>query len=332
LRPFPNISPAVRLLLLGMTAACTLQSAPRLSVAAEARLGTQENGCIRAALSFFRADCSYEYAHPTLDDQPVPWLGPTAEAVYYEQNDAAHGPTVAPRVSDSRRAPSLEADLRRDDRGTADPADDQFSGSLRVGPAARSVSSRTSGAVRLSRVVERWRAVRHEMSSASVTSARLDADGGITYTIASLGFPKRLCARLDPTDCFPSGNAAGTSEGKWGAGFWAPTMTAPIGRSPALGGNVGARTVATFEDYRCEDNASGAECAQGITVWGAREDPGWDNLLLLIRTDQRGKVRGVAGYWTQEYRLGQARPDLITPIDQDDSWMGGYFELGKIDP
>ena len=145
--------------------------------------------------------------------------------------------------------------------------------------------------------------------------------------MASRGFPSRLCRQADRANCFSSAAAALTSDGKWGAGLWAATSSAPVGRSAALGGNVGAQTTAVMADYRCRDNTNGGECSGGISVWAAvMEDPGLDNLLLRITSDAAGHVLTVTGYWTQEYRVGMGPPALQSLPDQDDSWLGGYLE------
>lgn len=295
--------------------------------------GSQENGCIRVSLFYYRVDCSYENDHPAIDGIAIPWVGPTVNTVYYRPGSPETRLTHVPAAGDARITPALRGMLMIDDRGTESPDDDTISGTLVVGPAARNLVTRASANDKLLRVIESWDEVIHTLSPTAVTSARRLADGGIEYVIATKGFPNRLCRKADGQDCFPSAAASEAMDGKWGADTWTAPGSAPIGRSPALGGNIGAQTTAVMGGYGCIDNTGGTECRRGISVWGSTvEDPGLDNLLLRVGSDSHGHVTSVEGFWTQEYRVGGGPPVLQSPPDQDNSWLGGRLTLHAATP
>jgi hypothetical protein len=135
--------------------------------------------------------------------------------------------------------------------------------------------------------------------------------------------------RSDPTDCFPSAHAPQLTDGKWGAGLWVAPMNVPVARSTFLGGNVGARTTAVVDAYRCADNTRGQECGNGPTLL-SNEDPGFDNLLMKLELEPDGRVVRAELFWTQEYRIGIGPPNLRAPPGVDDSWVGGRIVLGPI--
>ena len=57
------------------------------------------------------------------------------------------------------------------------------------------------------------------------------------------------------------------------------------------------------------------------------EAPGFDNLLLRVRTDGGGKIRSVEGFWTQEYYLEAGPASIDVPEGHDNSWQGGFLSL-----
>jgi len=288
---------------------------------------SQENGCYLISVFYYRVDCSYSNRRKTFKDKPIPWVGPTANVVYYSPDSPHALPDYTPKPGDDRVALTLNGYISVNDRGTESGADDTIAGTWQVGPAARSVTTRTGQDGGLVRVVESWQRVDHMMPATPVDSAVPNDLGGFDYVIGSKGFPQRICRKKDSEDCFPSVEAPWLTDGKWGVDVWEMPSDLPIAREPAMGGNQGSRTTAVFEDYRCIDYASGTECARGVGLWSGLEDPGVDNLLLKLTTDARGRVIQAQGFWTNEFRLGAGPKSLRTPDGGDDSWLGGYLEL-----
>jgi hypothetical protein len=237
----------------------------------------------------------------------------------------------------------MEGSLTVDDRGTPDPADDTISGQLAVGPAARSVVANVNELAggpggRPPRAVISWSSITHALAPTPVSSATRNAQGGFDYVIGSKGFPKRICRKADPTDCFPSAAAPKTTDGQRAEDVWAAPGDIGITRDTSMDGNVGARTTAVMADYTCTDNRGNITCPNHNVVWrnagepkpGVRnvsEDPGFDNLLLNISTDKDGRVIAADGFWTNEYNI-EAGPDTFqVPAGHDNSWQGGYLQL-----
>jgi len=302
-----------------------LHAAPR--AVTTALVGTfnrpQENGCLHVSRFYYRVDCGYQRA--TGLDPPVPWVGPTVNAVYYPRGSPHALPSAVATDGDDRRAPALSATLTVHTRGTAAGADDRLSGVFTVGPAARRLTTRTDANAKPRRAVESWLSITHTLAETSVSAARRNDAGGFDYVLGQQGFPVRLCLQSDPQDCFPSGGAPLTTDGQWAAGVWAAPAAVGVAASPALAGNVGAPTRAVIEGYHCADTSDGAECARGVALWGARA--GLDNLLLEVSTDAQGRVLAARGYWTTEYRVDAGPPALQAPEGQANSWTGGYLEL-----
>lgn len=307
---------------------------------------SQENACIHVSKFFNLTDCMYTWSHFEVQGNPLPWTGPTVNPVYYARESPHAVPTYIPVVGDDRMSPTMEASLTVDDRGTRDPADDTIGGTLTAGPAARTVVANVNelaggpgGAP--PRAVISWSSIVHTLKPTAVTTAETDADGGRVYVIASKGFPERLCMKADPTDCFPSDHAPKTADGP-NVHVWGEPGKVGITRESAIDGNVGASTTATMTDYACADNRGGIVCPLHNVVWkngpeptpGQRkisEAPGFDNLLLRVRADARGRIRSVEGFWTQEYSLEAGPASLNVPEGHDNSWQGGFLQLSASD-
>jgi len=292
----------------------------------------QDNACIQVSLFFYLADCSYARSRPEVGGQALPWVGPTVNPVYFEPGSPNAVPSHAPRPGDDRIRPALDGHLAIDDRGTAEGSDDQVSGTLVVGPAARSVVSNiNSQAGRPPRLVEKWAAIRHHLAPTPVDFATRNAAGGFDYVIGKRGFPSLLCRKDDPADCFTSARAPKTTDGTAGQGIWAGPPADGIGveRAPVWGGgNPGATTTAEFDGYSCADEFEGRECLHANVAWGSdKEDPGLDNLLLRISTDGQRRILRVEGFWTNEYYIQGGPHAFQVPAGQDNSWQGGYLEL-----
>jgi hypothetical protein len=76
------------------------------------------------------------------------------------------------------------------------------------------------------------------------------------------------------------------------------------------------------------DNVGGITCPDHNVIWGSStEDPGLDNLLLRIATNDKSEVVDAQGFWTNEYRINGG-PDIFQlPEGHDNSWQGGYLRL-----
>lgn len=306
---------------------------------------SQENACIHVSKFFNLTDCMYTWSHFEVHGNPLPWTGPTVNPVYYPRESAHAVPTYIPVVGDDRIAPTMAGTLTIDDRGTPNPGDDTISGTLVAGPAARTVVANVNelaggpgGAP--PRALISWSSITHTLAPTPVTSAERDTGGGRVYVIAAKGFPNRLCMKADPTDCFPSARAPKTADGP-NVHVWAGPQTIGVTRETAIDGNAGASTTAVMADYTCADNRGGIVCPKHNVVWvnrvepapgerNASEAPGFDNLLLRVRTDGRGQIRTVEGFWTQEYSLEAGPASLNVPEGHDNSWQGGFLQLSAV--
>lgn len=315
----------------------------------------QENACSLISQFFFLTDCTYARTRAEVAGNKLPWMGPSIGSTYYERSGPAANPAAEPAASDQRIRPSLSGTLTIDDRGTPDPADDLVSGELVVGAAARSFVATISAAVgapadRRPRAVISWSRITHTLEPTAVDAASANALGGIDYTIASKGFPERICLSGDPADCFPSARALKMTDGQDAASPWKAPASIGLTRDTAMDGNAGARTTAAMHDYACNDNVDGLTCPQQSSVTGRNslvlwrngveaapgernvsEAPGFDNLLLSIETDAAGRIVKAAGYWTQEYTVGAGPDSFHLPEGHDNSWLGGYLELAGVE-
>lgn len=296
--------------------------------------GPQENGCLWVSAFRFRADCNYsaEPKPPNAGSMPWRWIGPTHGAVYYPP--ASHqrdpGVPIGP-PGDERRTPTLAAELTLDTQGTDSPDDDRISGRLVVGASLRKLVTRVGPAQGAPPkvVVESWSHIVHTLAPTPVTSVTSLPGSRSVYVIAAHGFPKRLCQRLIPADCFPSPHAHPTVDGATAAGFWAEPGQVPITRAAILGANAGAKTSMEISDYQCHDTADGTQCRTSPLLWGVHQPAGFDNLLLRVVVRSDGTIESATGYWTVEYHLAGGPARLATGADEPNSWFGGYLVLKR---
>lgn len=296
------------------------------STAVQGALSPAENGCLVVSLFYYEVDCSFTGSSPTpTAGKALQWVGPTLGPVYFSPSDPKAVPGYTPGEHEAGFAPPVTGLLMVDDRGTASTKDDQISGTLSIGAAMRSHLSRVNEKSPVRRAVESWLRITHTLAPTPVNSATKNARGGFDYVIALKGMPSRLCLKANAKDCFPSPSAPLITDGKWGAGTWMGPGTVPVGRSPALGGNVGTRSTAVIDSYHCTDNAGGKLCKRGIDLWDGAEDPGWDNILLTVSTDASGNIIRAEGFWTDEFRVDAGPPAVRGPPGQDNSWRSGHF-------
>jgi hypothetical protein len=304
---------------------------------------SQENACIHVSTFFYLADCFYSRHNEEIMGQELPWTGPTVNPVYYPVDSPHAVPTYVPVPGDDRIAPPMTGELRIDDRGTDAPDDDLISGTLIVGPAARSVvvnvnelAGGPGGAP--PRAVMTWTDIVHTLPASPVNTATPNDAGGFDYVIAARGFPERLCLTDDPTDCYPSARAGLTTDGQNAVGRWRGPAAVGVTRDAALENNPGTRTTAVINGYRCVDNRGDVTCPNHNVVWSPAEEPdpgvasfnegpGLDNLLLRVITDAEHRVISAEGYWTNEYLI-KGGPDFFNvPEGHDNSYQGGYMQM-----
>jgi hypothetical protein len=302
----------------------------------------QENACIHVSLFFFLTDCTYAANRPEMAGNELPWTGPTVNPIYYELGSEGADPTYEPEVGDGRISPSLSGTLTIDDRDTVDPLDDLIRGELIIGPAARSVVANVNElaggpAGRPPRAVITWSRTTHTLEPTGFHAATPNELGGSDYVVGSKGFPKRICRKEDPKDCFPSARAPKTVDGQ-DADIWAAPAAVGLTRDAAMDGNVGASTTAVMHDYTCTDNRGDITCPSHNVVWrngvepepGQRnisEAPGLDNLLLKVVTNDSGHIVSIDGFWTQEYNIIAGPETFQVPDGHDNSWQGGYLQV-----
>ena len=293
---------------------------------------SQENNCLHLSKFFYLSDCSYSRLTEELVGNPLPWVGPVSNAVYFEIDSELADPLYVPSAGDARHAPLMTGTVTIDDQSSGDPEDDLISATLIVGPAARSlitnipeIRSVQGGDVNAQpRAVHSWKNITHTVAPTAVDSATPNAHGGFDYVIASRGFPSQICLADHPDDCFPAEHAQKIETGQNAQGDWQTPGSASIARGEALGGNIGAQSTAVVEGQACRDNVGGDSCLKGQTVWGSdKQDYGLDNLLLKVVTDASGQVVTLEGYWTKEIRLDAGPPIFQPPEPQVNSWTAG---------
>lgn len=304
---------------------------------------SQENACIHVSKFFYLTDCFYSRQNEEVVGQKLPWTGPTVNPVYYPVDSVHVDPTYVPVVGDDRFAPPMEGELIIDDNDTAAPEDDRISGTLVVGPAARSVvvnvnelAGGTGGEP--PRAVMTWDAITHTLESTPFDRAAKNSLGGYDYEVASKGFPGKLCLLSDPDDCYPSARAGKTTDGQNAEGRWSGPATFGVTGDTELEGNVGTHTTAVISGYRCVDNRGDITCPAHNVVWssgaepgrGSRnqnEGPGLDNLLLKVVTQKDGKIVSVEGYWTNEYYIAGGPGFFQVKDGHDNSYQGGFMQF-----
>ena len=304
---------------------------------------SQENACIHVSTFFYLTDCFYSRLNEEIAGQKLTWTGPTVNPVYYPVDSEHADPTYVPELGDDRLAPPMEGSLVIDDNNTPAPDDDQISGTLVVGPAARSVvvnvnelAGGTGGAP--PRAIMTWEKITHTLEATQFDRASENSLGGYDYEIASKGFPERLCLLADPDDCYPSAKAGKTTDGQNAAGRWNGPAKFGVTGDTELEGNVGAHTTAIISGYRCVDNRGDITCPAHNVVWsesaepdpGSRnqnEGPGLDNLLLKVVTKKGGAIVSVEGYWTNEYYIAGGPGFFQVKDGHDNSYQGGFMQL-----
>ena len=292
----------------------------------------QENNCLHLSKFFYLSDCSYNRLNEDFMGNPLPWVGPVSNAVYFEVDSKLADPLYIPSAGDARHAPLMTGTVTIDDQISDDPEDDLISATLVVGPAARSLITNIpeiravqGGEVNAQpRAVHSWKGITHTISPTAVDSATPNDQGGFDYVIASKGFPSQICLADRPDDCFPAEHAQKIETGQNAQGDWHTPGSASIARGEALGGNIGAQSTAVVEGQACADNVGGDSCLKGQTVWGSdKQDYGLDNLLLKVVTDASGQVVTLEGYWTKEIRIDAGPPVFQPPEPQANSWTAG---------
>ncbi len=304
---------------------------------------SQENACIHVSIFFYLTDCFYSRQREEIIGQKLPWTGPTVNPVYYPVDSEHAIPTYVPEAGDDRIAPPMQATLTIDDNGTLAGDDDSISGTLVVGPAARSVvvnvnelAGGTGGAP--PRAIMTWDNITHTLQRSPFDRAAANELGGFDYEIASKGFPPRLCRNDDPQDCYPSAYAGKTTDGQNAKGTWNGPISVGITRDTELEGNVGTSTRAVINGYRCVDNRGDITCPDHNVVWSTSEEPepgsrnrnegpGLDNLLLKVVTNGDGEVVSLEGYWTNEYFIAGGPAFFQVKEGHDNSYQGGYMQL-----
>ena len=293
---------------------------------------SQENNCLHLSKFFYLSDCSYSRVTEVLVGNPLPWVGPVSNAVYFEVDSELADPLYVPAAGDARHAPLMTGTVTIDDQSSPGPEDDLIRATLVVGPAARSlitnipeIRSVQGGNVNAQpRAVHSWKRITHTVAPTNVDSAKPNTHGGFDYVIASKGFPSQICLADRPDDCFPAEHAQKIETGQNAQGDWQKPGSASIARGNALGGNIGAQSTAVVEGQACQDNVGGDSCLKGQTVWGSdKQNYGLDNLLLKVATDASGQIVTLEGYWTKEIRLDAGPPIFQPPEPQDNSWTAG---------
>ena len=303
--------------------------------------------CTQITFAFSGSDCSYGRNRPGANGT---WLGPLFGGANYPEDSAQSALTYIPTSGDNVPQGSsaqanfipatpdgkldapLDGALIIDDNGTpGDPTDDIVSGSFTIGALARNVPTG-----QFTRAVQQWDTMDHTIEPTPVnpTATVANADGGVDYVVGSRGFPTPRCYRYNAADCFPTEN---TVPDFADARFWGPLPPAGsvgIERSGILGdpgftpvqpppliqtGNVGARTTAIINEGSCvTNNGASDDCAISALIWGAGEDPGFDNLIMKISTNSSGQITSALVYWTQEYFIG-AFSDPVLEVGYNNS-------------
>ena len=303
--------------------------------------------CTQITFAFSGSDCSYGRNRPAANGT---WLGPLFSGANYPKDSlqatVTYLPTSGdnvpqgssaqvnfiPAVPDGKLNAPLDGELIIDDNGTpGDPTDDIVSGSFTIGALARNVPTG-----QFTRAVQQWTAMENTIVPTPVnpTATVANGAGGVDYVVGSRGFPTPRCYRYNAANCFPTEDAVPDFGD---ARFWGPIPPAGsvgIERSGILGdpafvpvqpppliptGNVGASATGTIIGGSCETNNGAVDdCTVSSLIWGAGEDPGFDNLIMKISTNSSGQITSALVYWTQEYFIG-AFSDPVLEVGYNNS-------------
>lgn len=269
---------------------------------------SQEASCTKIAEAFFGNDCTYANSKGATFGG---WTGPDPTGGYYAPGSVGDDPAYTPTAGDARINPSVTVDL-------SISGSNEISGTITIGAAARNV-----GTGQNTRAVESWNSIVHTLTPKVADSTSANAVGGTDYVLGSLGVPGELCLTADSTQCFIPEEGTG-AVGQWNGGV-APAIG--IEASPNLTGlsapNVGTTTTGVLDLIGCADQ-NGTDCADSAILWSANEDPGYDNLILVVSTNASGNIVGVEGWWTQDYRIEFGAPD--DPAFGN-SYQAGHFTV-----
>ena len=297
--------------------------------------------CTQITFAFSGSDCSYGRNRPAANGT---WLGPLFGGANYAkdspQSELTYLPTSGdnvpqgssaqanfiPATPDGKLNAPLDGELSIDDNGTpGDPTDDIVSGSFTIGALARNVPTG-----QFTRAVQQWTAMENTIVPTPVnpTATVANGAGGVDYVVGSRGFPTPRCYRYNAANCFPTEDSVPDFGD---ARFWGPIPPAgsvgieasgllgdpafvPVQPPPLIPtGNVGASATGTIIGGSCETNNGAVDdCAVSALIWGAGEDPGFDNLIMKISTNNSGQITSALVYWTQEYFIGAfGDPNLV---------------------
>lgn len=307
--------------------------------------------CTQITFSFSGSDCSWGRNRPAANGT---WIGPLFGGAHYAidgvKDQLTYIPTVGdnvpqgqtaqsnfiPAADDGKLAAPITGQIVIDDKGTGSLADDTVSGTFTISAMARNIPTG-----QFTRAVQRWTTMDHVLAETAVnaTDTVANGQGGVDYVIGSRGFPTARCFRFDAANCFPTSDMMPDFAD---ARFWTQPPVGSIGieRTGLLGqpgfdeanppsptppsGNVGATTTATFTGASCvTNNQASDDCAASVLVWGAAEDPGFDNLVMKISTNGSGQITSALVYWTQEYVISFGGP----PAGFDNSLALGTFSF-----
>ncbi len=296
--------------------------------------------CTQITFAFSGSDCTYGRNRPAANGT---WLGPLFGGANYPKDSAQSALTYLPTSGDNvpqgssaqanfipatpdgkLNAP-LDGELSIDDNGTpGDPTDDIVSGSFTIGALARNVPTG-----QFTRAVQQWTTMDNTLvpTPVNATATVANGAGGVDYVVGSRGFPTPRCYRYNAANCFPTEDSVPDFAD---ARFWGPLPPAgsvgieasgllgdpafvPVQPPPLIPtGNVGASTTATFTGASCAtNNGASDDCAVSPLIWGGGEDPGFDNLIMKISTNNSGQITSALVYWTQEYFIGAFSDPLV---------------------
>lgn len=294
--------------------------AAQFDVSIAGSLGSSENSCTQIIPFFTLTGCTYGNDRVSSGG----WVGPELFGAHYGVGTAGDSVTHPFAPGDGRISPALTGTVSIDDNGTpGNGGDDFIAAEFVIGAAARNVITAQGR-----QSVERWTSMIHAMDPTAVNAGTANALGGFDYVIGLHGFPQLLCSALDSSDCFASANAPIGIPTL--PSFWSGFEPNGIGieRNAVQGGNIGATTTAVFEGYSCSEQPLSGDCANSLVLWGAGENPGFDNLLLRIVTNGAGQIVDANGYWTQEWRIAFQATE-----PGDNSWAGGTMQFtGQVVP